>query len=74
MDNIYKQVAEETDLPIEVIKYIHNSYYSYIRTCISNTLLEDKDMEEFNLSFNIPSIGKLYFNKDKYLKIKEKIC
>lgn len=72
MDKIYTEIAEELQLPIEVVKKAYTSYYEYIRIQISNTLLEDKELEDIeDLSFNIPSIGKLYLNKNKLKRIKE---
>lgn len=72
MDEIYKIIAEQYNLPVEVVKEAYMSFYKYIRENISNTLLKDKELEveDLNISFNIPSIGKLYFDKNKYLKIK----
>lgn len=72
MDKIYTEIAEELQLPIEVVKKAYTSYYEYIRIQISNTLLEDKELEDIDdLSFNIPSIGKLYLNRNKLKRIKE---
>lgn len=72
MDKIYTEIAEELQLPIEVVKKAYTSYYEYIRIQISNTLLEDKELEDIeDLSFNIPSIGKLYLNRNKLKKIKK---
>lgn len=72
MDKIYTEIAEELQLPIEVVKKAYTSYYEYIRIQISNTLLKDKELEDIeDLSFNIPSIGKLYLNKNKLKRIKE---
>jgi hypothetical protein len=42
----------------------------YIRYIISNLDLNNIDNNKVN--FNIPSLGKLYFNKNKFNKLTEK--
>lgn len=72
MNKIYKQIAEELNLPIEVIKKSYESFFEFIRETIKNIpLKEDIDLSDYRTSFNIPSIGKLYCNEKKFKKIKE---
>jgi hypothetical protein len=71
MNNIYKEVSNKTSLPIEVVKIIYESYFNFIRKTISELSIEEIDnINNYKTSFNIPSIGKLYCNKNKLYKIK----
>jgi hypothetical protein len=73
MTNIYKEIADKYNLPIEVIKTAYEYYYSFIREKISELPLKGsiEDLDNIKTSFNIPSIGKLYCNKNKLNKIKD---
>lgn len=69
MNNIYRQVSEELGIPIQDVKRAYESYFMYIRYIISNLDLNNLDNNKVN--FNIPSLGKLYFNENKFNKLKK---
>ena len=74
MYNLYKQVSNEMNIPIEVVELAYKSYWKFIRKTIQELpLKEDLSEEEFaNLktNFNIVSLGKLSCNYDRYKRIK----
>lgn len=76
MKELYKQVAEEMNLPVEVVKTAYKSYWKFIRSKIQELpLKEDLSEEEFKqlkTNFNIVSLGKLSCTYDRYLRVKEK--
>ena len=76
MKELYKQVAEEMNLPIEVVETAYRSYWKFIRSKIQELpLKEDLSEEEFKqlkTNFNIVSLGKLSCTYDRYLRVKEK--
>lgn len=73
---MYKEIADKLNLPIDVVKIAYESFYSFIRDTIKNIPIKDskEDLDNIKTSFNIPSIGKLYLNKNKLEKIKNKVC
>ena len=76
MQNLYKKVAEELNIPVEVVKLAYTSYWKFIKNTIQELpLKEDLSEEEFNklrTNFNIVSLGKLSCNYDRYKKVKQK--
>ena len=76
MLNLYKQIAKELNIPVEVVKEAYLSYWKFIRKTIQVLpLKQDLSEEEFaklKTNFNIVSLGKLACNYDRYLKIKER--
>lgn len=72
MNNIYKQVSEELNLPIEYVKQAYESFYKYIRIKISELDINNIN-EDTQVNFNIPSLGKLYCNKNKLKKINKNV-
>lgn len=73
---IISKVAEEMQLPYEVVDKTYKSFWLFVRTSISNLpLKEDLDEEQFNqlrTSVNIPSIGKFHCSYDRYKKVKQR--
>lgn len=76
LEDIYAKVSEELNIPVEDVKAIYNSFWSFIRETIKQLpLKEDLTDEEFNklrTNFNIPSVGKLGCSLDRYKKIKKR--
>lgn len=76
MYNIYKEVAEKMNIPVEVVEFAYKSYWKFIRKTIQELpLKEDLSEEEFaklKTNFNIVSLGKLTCNYDRYKRIKLK--
>jgi hypothetical protein len=74
MLSLYKKVAEEMNIPIEVVEFAYKSYWKFIRKTIQELpLKEDLSEEEFNrlkTNFNIVSLGKLSCTYDIYKRIK----
>jgi hypothetical protein len=60
---IIKKVAEELNLPEELVSRTYDAYWKFIRETISSLPLKnDLSKEQFDslkTNFNIPSIGKL---------------
>lgn len=76
MKNLYKQVADEMNIPVEVVEFAYKSYWKFIRKTIQELpLKEDLSEEEFaklKTNFNIVSLGKLSCNYDRYKRVKLK--
>lgn len=74
--DIIIKVANELDLPEELVNRTYISYWKYIRETIQELPLKDNlTQEEFNAmktNFNIPSIGKLSCNWNRYSGVKKK--
>lgn len=72
--NIIKKVAEEMNLPEELISRTYDSYWLFIRNTIQEIPLKEELTEEdfgrFKTNFNIPSIGKLSCTYNRYKSIK----
>lgn len=73
--NILNQVAQELNIPFEVVKLVYQSQWKFIRESIKSLpLKQDLSEQEFNklrTNFNIPSIGKLACTYKRYLGIKK---
>lgn len=75
-EQIINNVAQELNLPIEVVRNTYKAYWKFIRDSIQNLpLKEDLSDEEFSrlsTNYNIPSLGKLSCTIDKYKGVKKK--
>lgn len=75
---IIKKVAQDTCIPEDIVNKTYKSYWLYIRNTISKLpLKDDMDEEEFNklrTNFNIPSLGKLTCNYQRYLGVKKRFA
>lgn len=72
---IVKQVAEELHLPEELVDKAYKGFWIFIRDSIQKLPLkeiEDKDFSSLKTNFNIPSLGKLYCNYEKWLGARKK--
>ena len=76
IDNIYKKVAEELELPEELIKNTYRAYWRFIRDSIESLPLKDdlteKEFSQLKTNFNIPSLGKLSCTYDRMQGVKMK--
>lgn len=74
--DILNNVSRTLGISPDVIEKVYKAYWLYIKTTIEALPLKDNlNEEEFlklRTNFNIPSIGKLYCNLDKYNKIKKR--
>lgn len=77
MKNLFKKVAEEMNIPVEVVEFAYKSYWKFIRKTIQELpLKEDLSEEEFarlKTNFNIVSLGKLACTYDRYLRKKKQL-
>lgn len=75
-EQIINNVAQELNLPIEIVRNTYKAYWKFIRDSIQSLpLKEDLNDEEFNrlsTNYNIPSLGKLSCTIDKYKGVKKK--
>ncbi len=71
-----KQISEELNLPVKVVKEAYESYWTFIRNNIKALpLKEDLSKEEFDklrTNFNIPSLGKLCCTYDRFIGVKKR--
>ena len=74
MKNLYKKVAKEMNIPVEVVELAYKSYWKFIRKTIQELPLKDDLSEEefakLKTNFNIVSLGKLSCCYDRYKRIK----
>ena len=72
--DILKQVSDELELPLDVVKLAYESNWKFIRETIKDLpLKEDLTEEEFSklqTNFNIPSLGKLTCTYDRFKGVK----
>ena len=77
MKNLYKKVADEMNIPVEVVELAYKSYWEFIRKTIQELpLKEDLSEEEFaklKTNFNIVSLGKLSCTYDRYKRKKQQL-
>lgn len=70
------KIAQELNLPVDVIERTYKAYWYFIKSTIESLpLKEDLSEEQFNnlrCNFNIPSLGKLSCTSDKYKRIKDR--
>ena len=77
LDQIYKKIAEELNLDIEVVKAAYQSQWLFIREKIEelpiNIEMSEEEFNSLRVSFNIPSLGKMFTSFDKIQKNKRRI-
>lgn len=77
LDQIYKKIAEELNLDIEVVKAAYQSQWLFIREKIEelpiNIGMSEEEFNSLRASFNIPSLGKMFTSFDKIQKNKRRI-
>lgn len=74
-NEIYSKVADDLDLPVEVVKGAYEGYWLFARTYVKSLPLKNPDLteEEFvklRASVNFPSLGKLAYPLYKFKSIK----
>lgn len=74
LDTIYQKVANDLNIPVDIVSKTYRYYWAFIRDKIQELpLKQDLTEEQFNQlrpNFNIPSIGKLCVPYDRYTSIK----
>lgn len=81
-EDIYKEVAEELGLPVEVVKEAYKAMFSFMKEKIEalplKQFITEEEYSKLRTSFNIPSLGKLacpyaYYKKQfdlhKYINV-----
>lgn len=75
-EEILNKVSRDTGLPVEVVDKTYRSYWMFIRATISALPLKDSIQEEqflqLRTNFNIPSLGKLTCNYQRYTGVKKR--
>lgn len=76
MKETIKRLSRELNLPEKTIERVYKAYWEFIRETIQELpLKEDISEEDFNklrTNFNLPILGKLYCNYDRYVRVKKK--
>lgn len=76
LDSIYKEVASELNLPVDVVEKAYRSMFKCYAEKIKGMNLDNKYSEkEFNklrCSFNVPSVGKFFCHYKWYKKITDR--
>lgn len=71
---IIQQVSNEVNLPEEVVDKTYKAFWLFIKTSIEKLPLKDDisrdDLDSMKISFNIPSLGKLACDKDRFDRLK----
>ena len=75
-EQILNRVAEELELPVDLVRNTYKAYWQFIRETIQELPLKedisDEDFLKLNTSFNIPSLGKFTCTIDKYKGMKKR--
>lgn len=75
--DIINKVAEELNLPKELVDKTYKAYWASIRSSISALPLKDDLNEEgfsqLRTNYNIPSLGKLSCTFDRYMGMKKRL-
>lgn len=73
---IIKKVAEDTGLPEDIVGKTYKAYWKFIRDSISKLPLkedmQEEDFKSLRTNFNIPSLGKLCCDYDRYIGVKKR--
>lgn len=77
MKNIYKKVSEQLGIAEDTIQEVYKLYWSFIKDTIESLPLKEKLTEnEFNklkTNFNIPLLGKLSCDYNRFKGVKESL-
>lgn len=72
---IVAKVAEDTGLPVLLVDRTYKAYWRTIREYVSSLPLKEElspeDFAKLKPNVNIPSLGKLYVNVDRYNAMKK---
>ena len=75
-EQILESVANDLQLPVDLVRKTYKAYWQFVRDTIQQLpLKEDISGEEFmkmKTNFNIPSLGKLYCTRERYLGVKKR--
>lgn len=74
-NDIISAVAKELNLSEDLVNKTYKAYWKSIRETIEQLPLkeiEEKEFQELQTNFNIPSLGKLACTNDKFNKLKRR--
>lgn len=75
-EQIIESVANELQLPVDLVRKTYKAYWQFVRDTIQQLPLKDdiseEEFEKIKTNFNIPSLGKLYCTRDRYLRVKKR--
>lgn len=75
-EEIIDKVSNELGIPVNVVKLAYESYWKYIRECITelplSKELNEEDFNKLKTNFNIPSLGKLSLTYDRYIGVRKR--
>ena len=75
-EQILQNVADNLNLPVSLVRKTYKAYWQFVRDTIQELPLKDDLNEEqfksIKTNFNIPSLGKLYCNRERYLRVKQR--
>lgn len=73
--SVIQKVSQDLGLPEDYVNKVYRSYWRALKEYIISVPIKETPLEELSkyyMSFNVPSLGKFYFNKDMIAAIKRK--
>lgn len=74
---IVTKVANNLQLPFEVVDRTYKSYWLFVRTSIAQLPLKEglseEDFNKLRTSINIPSLGKFSCDYERYLRVLKRL-
>ena len=70
-EDIFKQVSEDLNIPVDTVRLAYKTYWKFIKEHISELPLKEcteEQLEDMKCCFYLPYIGKLYCNKYTFKK------
>ena len=70
-EDIFKQVSEDLNIPVDTVRLAYKTYWKFIKEHISELPLKEcteDQLEDMKCCFYLPYIGKLYWNKGTFHK------
>lgn len=75
-EQILESVANEAQLPVDLVRKTYRAYWQFIRDTIQQLPLKEdiseEDFKKIKTNFNVPSLGKLYCTRDRYLRVRKR--
>ena len=75
-EQIIESVANELQLPVDLVRKTYKAYWQFVRDTIQQLPLKgdisEEEFKKIKTNFNIPSLGKLYCTRDRYLRVKKR--
>ena len=74
--DVSQKIAEQLNLPVNVVNKTYKAYWQFIKNHIESLPLSQELSEEefskYRTNINIPSLGKLYCTYDRMLGVKKR--